>query len=66
MAIGRWRSTMLLVVAGVSLSSIAFAAPPSDQAGLLRAGAEAASQKRWEACMEALAAAAKLEDDPKT
>jgi len=35
-------------------------------AELLRAGAEAASAKRWEACIESLSAAAEIEDAAKT
>ena len=66
MAVRGRRLRWLTIAAIMCACPEAFAADPPDRAELVRAGMEASNTKQWGACIEALTAAAALEDDPKT
>ena len=61
-----WFLRLLTIAVVASDCPQAQADPAPDAAALLRTGTEAAAAKKWPACIEALSAAAAIEDAPKT
>lgn len=57
--------TTLLIALALTCSARADASDPKALAELLRAGADAATAKRWQVCIDALSAAATIESSPK-